>query len=373
MQTANTEEQATTAISEPDIQMSAEVDKLMPALLKARAAIPPVPKRGHNQHFDYDFAKFEDFISHAEKALADNELIVMGSVLSQSITQEQYTSRKGERLGRRVAIIHYANRIVHGSGQWIQAACPGEGHDTGDKALYKAITGARKYGLQCLLNLSSTDDPENSSPLDKEGGNGSKPAPRKPATPKPSAPAKSRTTTKTPADDKLSGVFTVTEVKEVASGTNKHGNPWTKYAIETAEDTSFGTFHTTHAEVATNAHETDQQVHIGYTTDPKYGHTVETIEIVSGDQHADDQFTPGCTVTKCEQLVLGAGTKQKIVWMIEAEDGGEQPLSFGTDSPAMAAKAEAALADGKPRGLYWRQEPGKAARRLCGIEEVPNG
>jgi hypothetical protein len=40
----------------------------------------------------------------------------------------------------------------------------GEGQDRGDKAFYKADTGARKYALANLFNLATDDDPETDSP-----------------------------------------------------------------------------------------------------------------------------------------------------------------------------------------------------------------
>ena len=51
-------------------------------------------------------------------------------------------------------------RLVHKSGQWIEVESIGEGQDRGDKSTYKALTGARKYGVAMLLGLITTDDPE---------------------------------------------------------------------------------------------------------------------------------------------------------------------------------------------------------------------
>jgi hypothetical protein len=46
------------------------------------------------------------------------------------------------------------------SGNWIDVASFGEGHDFGDKAIYKAMTGAKKYALAHALMIITGDDPD---------------------------------------------------------------------------------------------------------------------------------------------------------------------------------------------------------------------
>ena len=55
----------------------------------------------------------------------------------------------------------------------------GSGTDTGDKGLYKAITGGIKYVLNTNFLIPTGDDPEN----DSENGNGNKAAPKPKADP----------------------------------------------------------------------------------------------------------------------------------------------------------------------------------------------
>jgi hypothetical protein len=50
--------------------------------------------------------------------------------------------------------------MVHTSGQWIETVHVGEGEDRGDKAAYKAITGATKYWVMKTFLISTGDDPE---------------------------------------------------------------------------------------------------------------------------------------------------------------------------------------------------------------------
>jgi hypothetical protein len=83
--------------------------------------------------------------------------------------------------------VKVAVRILHESGEWVEASAWGEGQDRGDKAVYKAITGARKYGVASALGLATTDDPEDDGGEENGAGsrNESKPATR----PAPAAPA----------------------------------------------------------------------------------------------------------------------------------------------------------------------------------------
>jgi hypothetical protein len=52
---------------------------------------------------------------------------------------------------------------MHISGESIEYIGYGEGQDRADKALYKAITGGKKYLIANIFNVPTTDDPETDS------------------------------------------------------------------------------------------------------------------------------------------------------------------------------------------------------------------
>lgn len=57
----------------------------------------------------------------------------------------------------------YRFQMVHESGDSIEIAALGEGADSGDKAAYKAATGALKYALRQTFLIETGDDPDNTS------------------------------------------------------------------------------------------------------------------------------------------------------------------------------------------------------------------
>lgn len=53
-------------------------------------------------------------------------------------------------------------------GSFVEGTMPGQGSDTGDKGVYKAITGSIKYALSSEFLIASGDDPEEDSQSDQE-------------------------------------------------------------------------------------------------------------------------------------------------------------------------------------------------------------
>lgn len=75
-------------------------------------------------------------------------------------------------------------RLIHSSGEWLEIPAYGEGEDAGDKALYKAITGGRKYGMSGLFCTDSddSDEPEHDTrePTQKQTAYSQRPAASQP-------------------------------------------------------------------------------------------------------------------------------------------------------------------------------------------------
>lgn len=71
-------------------------------------------------------------------------------------------------------------RLCHTGGGYIHVETYGEGFDAGDKACYKAMTGAYKYAIRQLFMLSGGEDPDN-TPSPGAGGNAGKQSGNAPA------------------------------------------------------------------------------------------------------------------------------------------------------------------------------------------------
>jgi len=145
-----------------------------------------VPKSGFNEHFKYAYRKHEDIANAVSPALQKNGVLILPVEKKFIVQQPGYV------------MIDVTYRITDGLA-FFDIHGIGEGKDSGDKATYKAQTGAMKYALNDLLMLPSEADPENDHgtgegkpPAGKTPPAQGKPPSGKPATPpqgKPAAPA----------------------------------------------------------------------------------------------------------------------------------------------------------------------------------------
>lgn len=139
------------------MRQSEQIDKVSAALVAARSKMRPVGKSGDNKFDKYRYAKLEDYIEATDSDIIANGLSVLTEVVGVETMETRPTKNGGNEYPVRVKL---AVRLLHTSGQWIECDAFGEGQDRGDKGLYKAITGGRKYALACVFGLSTTDDPE---------------------------------------------------------------------------------------------------------------------------------------------------------------------------------------------------------------------
>ena len=153
---------------------SESIVKLAPALVKAISEMGGVGKSGNNTFDRYTYAKLEDYVRVAVPKLAINGLCILSGVPTIIPLEDRTTQKGGKEHCVRVSV---TMRILHESGEWIEAETVGEGQDRADKAIYKSITGARKYGIASLLCLATTDDPEGDEAV------GTAPPPAQRATP----------------------------------------------------------------------------------------------------------------------------------------------------------------------------------------------
>jgi hypothetical protein len=118
-----------------------------------------VQKTGENDFHGYSYATEADVLERIRPAMIKHGLVLIPSI-NQVSSIDQY--------GNTSVIVHYT--LAHTSGAvWphpiVAAGC---GNDraksgaTGDKGLYKALTGANKYLLFKLFQIETGDDPEQS-------------------------------------------------------------------------------------------------------------------------------------------------------------------------------------------------------------------
>lgn len=131
--------------------------KLSEALSLAQSQFRSVELSGFNRAQSYKFASIVDYVRAARGVLAQHGLAVACSTDEITDLPPRRTKAGGDVYAVRVRV---TARVMHSSGEWLEASAYGEGQDSGDKATYKAITGARKYALACVLGLAAGDDAE---------------------------------------------------------------------------------------------------------------------------------------------------------------------------------------------------------------------
>lgn len=134
---------------------------LVRKLANVMGAVERVPKTGFNKFHNYAYATESDITSAVRAAMA-TEGVVMVATLLRSRWDSVSTSKGGtERLvtARWRFTMHDAD-----SAEKISFKGESQGQDAGDKAMYKAFTGAVKYALLKLFLIPTGDDPEADSP-----------------------------------------------------------------------------------------------------------------------------------------------------------------------------------------------------------------
>lgn len=138
---------------------------LVKKLCKVMAEAGYVQKRGHNDKFNYAYATEADVVDSLREKLAARKVFVFPSIIDVVRKPHSKTSSGGDM---HITDIMVRWTFVDGdSGEQWECLMPGSGTDTGDKGLYKAITGSSKYLFLKAFMLPTGDDPEDEK-LDKK-------------------------------------------------------------------------------------------------------------------------------------------------------------------------------------------------------------
>ena len=125
-------------------------------LAEVRRRIGYVQKRGHNERFNYSYVTAADIAGSVGDILAE-----LGVVVIPTLEDISYESAVGRGEATRMARVVMAYTFADvDSGEEVIAKVAGQGLDAGDKAPYKAMTGALKYALLQSFLLATGDDPE---------------------------------------------------------------------------------------------------------------------------------------------------------------------------------------------------------------------
>ena len=127
-------------------------------LAVVRRRIAYVQKRGHNPRFNYSYVTAADIAGAVGDLLAELGVVVVPRLESIAHEPARYPGRtEAEHVAR--VVMSYSFVDVD-TAEEITVKTAGEGLDSGDKAPYKAMTGALKYALLQSFLLATGDDPE---------------------------------------------------------------------------------------------------------------------------------------------------------------------------------------------------------------------
>src|ERR1035437_1668600 len=126
-------------------------------LAEVRRRIGYVQKRGRNERHNYSYVTAADIAGAVGDILAELGVIVVPRL--ESISHEP--ARTGRTDGENLTHVVMSYSFVDvDTAEEIAVKVAGEGVDAGDKAPYKAMTGALKYALLQSFLLATGDDPE---------------------------------------------------------------------------------------------------------------------------------------------------------------------------------------------------------------------
>jgi ERF superfamily len=158
--------------------------KTAPSLVRKLAAVmgevERIPKSGRNEFHKYDYATEADIVAAVRKGLAERSVMILHRV--DELAWRESKKSSGEAASP-IATVHVTFTAHDGdTGETLVVAqTVGEGQDSGDKAVYKALTGALKYAILKLFLIPTGHDPEASKkrPTDQRDpppGGGLRPA-----------------------------------------------------------------------------------------------------------------------------------------------------------------------------------------------------
>jgi hypothetical protein len=126
-------------------------------LAEVRRRIGYIQKRGFNERNNYSYVTAADLAGAVGDILAELGVVIIPRL--ESITYEPNLPGRTEVACAAQVVMAYTFTDVESSEE-ITTKVAGQGLDAGDKAPYKAMTGALKYALLQSFLLATGDDPE---------------------------------------------------------------------------------------------------------------------------------------------------------------------------------------------------------------------
>lgn len=131
-------------------------NKLVQELAKIQKELDKIEKDGKNNRQGFDYVSESQVKSKLQNKLADHGIMIIPhyEILN------SWTNQTNNGKTMNYVSVMGSFKLTNGSDEFV-GSMPGIGMDSGDKAIYKAETGAQKNFLMQLFLMSTGDDPEN--------------------------------------------------------------------------------------------------------------------------------------------------------------------------------------------------------------------
>jgi hypothetical protein len=136
------------------------------AILAIMEECKTIDKDGTNDYQHYDYVSEANAVAKIRRLLVKHGVIIVPSAI-ENLGVLLVKGKEGNEKALVTAVFKY-DWIHAASGEVVTISILGQGVDSGDKAAYKAITGANKYNLMKTLQLATGDDPEGDASTDKD-------------------------------------------------------------------------------------------------------------------------------------------------------------------------------------------------------------
>lgn len=143
-------------------EVKTEIPNLTQRLVSIMEEAGTINKQGRNEFSGYSYVRETDVAQKLQELLVKHRVFLFSSVLE--VSSQQVMSSQGKPNIFSSVKVLYTFVNCDNQEDKFEVMAVGDGMDTGDKAVYKALTGAHKYLLIRNFNLGSIDDAETASP-----------------------------------------------------------------------------------------------------------------------------------------------------------------------------------------------------------------
>ena len=133
------------------------MENILAKLHAIQKEVKKMEKDGHNDFQNYNYLSETQITTKMKEILENNKVVFSHSSKITNVITYQNAKRATNFLTN--VIINYTFYDIE-SGEKLRGKASGQGTDSGDKGVYKAITGAIKYIFMKNFLIPTGDDPE---------------------------------------------------------------------------------------------------------------------------------------------------------------------------------------------------------------------